>query len=102
MLEVLMKMMQQARGLALQMKQKNALERGALLRLEAAENFWVEWSNRELSLEEFEHFCESLDLHEKDLVDDFPDLCIFTKEAWKMEKLKVQMALQRKSPKSKS
>ena len=55
MLEVLMKMMQQARGLALQMKQKNALERGALLRLEAAENFWIEWSNREISLEEFEH-----------------------------------------------
>ena len=79
MLEVLMKMMQQARGLALQMKQKNALQRGALLRLEAAENFWVEWSNREISLEEFEHFCESLDLHEKDLLDDFPDLSIFTK-----------------------
>ena len=102
MLEVLMKMMQQARGLALQMKQKNALQRGALLRLEAAENFWIEWSNREISLEEFEHFCESLDLHEKDLVDDFPDLCIFTKRGLEDGEAEGADGPKKKAPKAKA
>ena len=75
MLEGLMRLMQAARGLLLQMKASSGqISREIILRLEAAENFWIDFSNKELTSEDFERFCEMCQLHEQDLFSDFPAL----------------------------
>ena len=75
MLEGLMRLMQAARGLLLQMKASSGqISREIILRLEAAENFWCDFSNKELTSEDFERFCEMAQLHEEDLFSDFPAL----------------------------
>ena len=46
-----------------------------ILRLEAAENFWIDFSNKELTSDDFECLCEMCEMHESDLFTDFPTLC---------------------------